>query len=203
MVLLIGAWTWRDDRVLGRPVLVSTNGGYNLWLGNCPGANASTGNRFDAPGMEEEHNRIWSGSTGEMDRDRAFARRAREYIRNDPGRFLCLSLSKAAGFWALYPQPMTQDRPRFQGEKLISIFSYGLLLPFALVWLFLRLRQDRASPMILLLLLVHTAIHAVILAKVRLRLPLDVFVILCGTGGMLAAWGGAAIRPACLRRSCR
>jgi len=194
VLLLVGAWTLRNDRVLGRPIPVSTNGGYNLWLGNYPGVKASTGNREEVPGMKEESQEIWGGSPTEPERDRAFSAKAREYIAANPVRFLRLSLSKAAYLWSLYPEPMTQDRPRFALEKPASLLSYGILLPFALVWLARSLRRNRGAPLVLFLFLVHTAVHAVVISKVRYRLPLDTFVIIYGCGGLVALYDRVVLK---------
>ncbi len=187
IVVIVGAWTIRNQQAFGRPVLVSTNGGYNLWLGNHPGVKASTGNRNEVPGMEEEAARIWSLPGDEATRDSAFTRRAFEYIAADVPRFLRLSLSKSLELWALYQRPMTEDRPRLGLEMLASLLSYGLLLPFALVWLFVSLPRSRVALLVLLLFLVYSLVHAVILSKVRFRLPLDPFIIIYGCGGMVAA----------------
>jgi hypothetical protein len=174
-------------------VLVSTNGGYNLWLGNHPGVKALTGNRAEVPGagevpgMEAEAARIWALPGNEATRDSAFTRRAIGYIAADIPRFLRLSWSKSLEFWALYPRPMNEDRPRLSLEKLASLFSYGLLLPFALVWLFVSLPRSRTALLVLLLFLLYSLVHAVILSKVRFRLPLDSFVIIYGSGGIVAA----------------
>ena len=193
IVVIVGAWMVRNQRVFGRPVLVSTNGGYNLWLGNHPGVKASMGNRAETPGtnevpgMQAEAARIWSLSGNEATRDSAFTRLALEYIAADVPRFLRLSLSKSLELWALYPQPMNEDRPRLGIEKLASLLSYGLLLPFALVWLFVSLPRSRVAVLVLLLFLAYSLVHAVILSKVRFRLPLDTFVIIYGCGGIVAA----------------
>ena len=168
-------------------MLVSTNGGYNLWLGNHPGVKASTGNRAEVPGMEEEAARFWSLPGNEATRDSAFTRQALEYIAADVPRFLRLSLSKSLELWALYQKPMTEDRPRLSLEKLASILSYGLLLPFALVWLFASLPRSRVAVLVLLLFLTYSMVHAIILSKVRFRLPLDPFVIIYGSGGVVAS----------------
>ena len=193
LVVIVGAWTVRNQRAFGHPVLVSTNGGYNLWLGNHPGVKASTGNRAEVPGadevpgMVEEAARFWALPGNEATRDSAFTRRALEYIAADVPRFLRLSLSKSLELWALYPRPMTEDRPRLGLENLASLLSYGLLLPFALVWLFVSLPRSRVALLVLLLFLVYSLVHAVILSKVRFRLPLDSFVIIYGCGGIVAA----------------
>ncbi len=200
IVVIVGAWGVRNQRVFGHPVLVSTNGGYNLWLGNHPGVKASTGNRAqvpgtdEVPGMDAEAARIWSLPGNEATRDSAFTRRALEHIAADVPRFLRLSLSKSMELWALYPRPMTEDRPRLGIEKLASLFSYGLLLPFALVWLFVSLPRSRVALLVLLLFLVYSMVHAVILSKVRFRLPLDTFVIIYGSGGVVAAARGLSRR---------
>jgi 4-amino-4-deoxy-L-arabinose transferase-like glycosyltransferase len=193
IVVIVGAWAVRNQRVFGHPVLVSTNGGYNLWLGNHPGVKASTGNRAEVPGtgevpgMEAEAARIWALPGNEATRDSAFTRRALEYIAADIPRFLRLSLSKSLELWALYPRPMNEDRPRLGLERLASLFSYGLLLPFALVWLFVSLPRSRVALLVLLLFLVYSMVHGVVLSKVRFRLPLDSFVIIYGSGGIVAA----------------
>ena len=193
VVVIVGTWVVRNQRAFGHPVLVSTNGGYNLWLGNHPGVKASTGNRAEVPGagevpgMEAEAARIWALPGNEATRDSAFTHRAIGYIAADIPRFLRLSWSKSLEFWALYPRPMNEDRPRLSLEKLASLFSYGLLLPFALVWLFVSLPRSRTALLVLLLFLLYSLVHAVILSKVRFRLPLDSFVIIYGSGGIVAA----------------
>jgi len=193
IVVIVGAWTVRNQRAFGRPVLVSTNGGYNLWLGNHPGVKASTGNRAEVPGtdevpgMEAEAASIWALPGNEATRDSAFTRRALEYIVADVPRFLRLSLSKSLELWALYQRPLTEDRPRLGLEMLASLLSFGLLLPFALVWLFVSLPRSRVALLVLLLFLIYSMVHAVIMSKVRFRLPLDSFVIIYGCGGIVAA----------------
>ncbi len=196
IVVVLGTWVARNQRAFGHPVLVSTNGGYNLWLGNHPGVRASTGNRDEVAGMEEEARSVWDLPGNEATRDSAFNRRALGYIAADVPRFLRLSLDKSLELWALYPRPMTDDRPRLGLERLASLLSYGLLLPFALAWLLGSLRRSRVAVLVLLLFLVYTAVHAVILSKVRFRLPLDSFVIIYGCGGILAASRALARRLA-------
>jgi 4-amino-4-deoxy-L-arabinose transferase-like glycosyltransferase len=121
--LIVGAWTVRNQVVLGHPVLISTNGGYNLWLGNYPGIQAATGNRMSLPGMTDEADRIWFDGESEVSKDQSFSSRGLEYIAKDLPRFLRLTLSKARIFWAVYAPPMTMDRPRLGLERIVSMLS--------------------------------------------------------------------------------
>jgi 4-amino-4-deoxy-L-arabinose transferase-like glycosyltransferase len=193
----VGVWALRNQQAFGRPVIISTNFGYNLWLGNYPGVKPTTGSRYDVPGMEEESRRIWESRGTEASRDAQFLRLGLAHIASDVPTFLRLSLGKAVEFWAVYSEPMTQDRPRVSFERLAGLLSYGLLLPFALVWLLVSLRGSRVAWLVFLLLALNTAIHAVILSKLRYRLPLDTFLIIYGVGGVLAfgRWARARLRP--------
>jgi len=89
----VGAWALRNDRVLGEPVLVSTNVGVNLLVGNNPNAR---GGRADPPGGVP-------GSGDELaDENEAFER-VRSYVRENPGRALAVLPLKAARLWAFGP----------------------------------------------------------------------------------------------------
>ena len=196
IVLVLGAWTLRNQRAFGQPVLLSTNGGYNFWLGNHPGVTARTGNLITDPGMQAEADRIWDLPGNEATRDAVFSRLAVGYITSDVPRFLRLSADKLLAFWALTTEPMTTNRPHLGLEKLASILSYGLLLPFALAWLLLSLPRSRVAVLVLLLFVVYSIAHAVILSKVRFRLPLDPFMILYGCGGVVASFRALSRRLA-------
>ena len=188
LALVVGSWTARNAHVFGTPVLVSTNGGYNFWLGNYPGVTAGTGNARLSDAMEAEAAAVWATPGSEQTRDRAFWDLGRRHVAEDVPRFVRLSLAKAGLFWSVVAEPLTADRPRLPIEALASWLSYGLLLPFALGWLLATLRRDPLAGLVLALAVVYTAVHAVVLAKVRFRLPIDVLVIVYGCGGLVAAW---------------
>ena len=178
--IVVGSWTVRNYYKLGAPILVSSNGGYNFWLGNYPGTEAATGNR-NVEGRDEERDAIEAAHSNEAERDLAYFRAAIEHIQANPGRFLALSFSKALNLWRLYPAPMSI--PLDFKKKLSSILSYGLLLPFCLYWLFRNLRRNRGARLVFLFFLAYTLLHAVFISKVRFRLPLDPLVVLMAGGG--------------------
>lgn len=199
LALVVAPWTLRNARIFGTPVLVSTNGGYNFWLGNHPGVDAATGNEFVSGAMGAEADSVWSTPGTEQTRDAEFWRRGEGYVAADPARFLGLSARKALHFWAVTAEPMTAARPRVPLEALVSWLSYGLLLPFAVGWLLRSLRREPFAVLALVLAVVYTAVHAVVLAKVRFRLPLDTLVILYGAGGLVACWD--LVRPRGITRA--
>ncbi len=90
---VLGFWAARNDRLLGKPVPIATNGGINLLLGNNPHA---LGGRADPPGGVPQ--------TGDEVRDEEIAAaRARAYIAAHPARFLALLPVKAARLWIPAP----------------------------------------------------------------------------------------------------
>lgn len=193
LVATVGAWTIRNTYALERPVLVSTNGGGNFWVGNYPGVTAATGNRW-TPQMREEWFAIRAQYPGEAEQEQAFYRRGMQFVQADPVHFVLLSLSKAVYLWHLWPQPMTdQGHP----ETLVilgSVLSYGVLLVPAVIGLARALPRRREAWLILLFCLSYSAVHALYISKVRLRLPLDTFVIVYGAGGLVWILGRIAPR---------
>ena len=77
MAVLIAPWTARNARVFGRFVVISTNGGVNLWMGN---NSQSRGGYMELPPEVDRMN--------EADRDEYLGRKAKDYIREHPGVFL-------------------------------------------------------------------------------------------------------------------
>lgn len=76
MMVCILPWTIRNWHVFDRVVLISTNGGANLWMGNNP--------KSDTGYMELPELNI----ANEAERDSVLGRHAREYIAQDPVAFL-------------------------------------------------------------------------------------------------------------------
>lgn len=83
MALCIAPWTLRNLHVLGEPVLISTNGPANTWMGNNPEA---TGAYMPLPddvsGMSE------------VARSRFLGERAKQFVLEHPGRAASLFLRK-------------------------------------------------------------------------------------------------------------
>lgn len=88
-LVVVAPWTYRNWRVFGEFVPVSTNGGVNLWIGNNPNATGAyyyPTSRINPIFMTE----------GELERDRLGREFARYFIENDRAQFLLLAIPKFA-----------------------------------------------------------------------------------------------------------
>lgn len=99
LVLLAGLvvlpWTLRNERVLGAPVAVSTNGGWTLATGNNPEADGGYSDRY-AP-LRALHER--RAAIGEPAFDAEARRIGQEWIAANPGAFAALMPRKLAKLW--------------------------------------------------------------------------------------------------------
>jgi len=83
MALAIAPWSLRNTRVFGRFVLMSSNGGGDLWLGNNPFTQGQS-SEFPADTLNMR----------DVDRDVYLGQIAAAYIRQYPGHFVMHSLKK-------------------------------------------------------------------------------------------------------------
>jgi hypothetical protein len=81
--LLFVPWAWRNFALLDSIVLVSANGGVNLWMGNNP---SSTGGYMELPARQ---------FANEAERDRYYGGVALQYIRAHPVEYAKLSARRA------------------------------------------------------------------------------------------------------------
>lgn len=97
VLLFITPWLYRNYTVFGDFVFVSTNGGFNLYLGNNP----------EAEGFYHTSSAIWeaigdedvTGPAAELQRDRTARRLAIEWITQHPEKMPGLVLRKALGMY--------------------------------------------------------------------------------------------------------
>jgi len=83
MASVVAPWSLRNSHVFGRFVLMSSNGGGDLWLGNNP---LGQGRDSDFP--------AYTMNMRDVDRDVYLGKLATTYIRQYPGRFVLRSFKK-------------------------------------------------------------------------------------------------------------
>jgi 4-amino-4-deoxy-L-arabinose transferase-like glycosyltransferase len=159
-----------------RFVLLNTNAGFAFFWGNHP----VHGTKFipilpssQYYSLIPRHLRILD----EAALDQALLKEGLGFIRDDPVRYILLSLSRIPVFFTFWP---TADSSLI--SNISRITSIGLLLPFMLYGLALSFSQKRrtsesliSSPVFLLYLFIafYTLIHILSWALIRYRLPVD------------------------------
>ncbi len=88
-LLTVLPWTARNCARMDRCVLVSANGGWNLFIGAAPGATGSFV-PLERLGVPEECREVY----GEADKDRCFGAAGLRHVLAEPGRYLSLVPAK-------------------------------------------------------------------------------------------------------------
>lgn len=178
--LVVLPWLVRNTVVLGRPVVMTTHGGYTLLLANNP--------TFYDEVVRQPWGTVWEGESltrwqvsleremaaaeppvhGELARDRWHRDRAIACVRNDPSGFAAATWLRVRRFWN--PVPLTATLPRLV-VWAVGAFEVTLFL-LAIVGLVRVVRTDLARwwPCLLVVLSL-TAVHAVYWSNARMRAP--------------------------------
>jgi hypothetical protein len=114
-------------------------------------------------------------SLDEAELDQTLLKRGIGFIREDPRRYLMLSISRINDyfmFWSSAESGLISNVSR--------IFSFGLLLPFMAFGLITNARRSFSSEILILYLfiLIYTAIHLLSWSLIRYRLPVDAILII-------------------------
>lgn len=171
-----------------RFVLLNTNAGYAFFWANHP----IYGTHFEPilPANLGSYQDLIPTELRGLDEaalDQALLKRGFQFVRDDPGRYLLLSLSRIPAYFKFWPS---------SESSLISnisrVASFGLFLPLMIYGLVLSLLHrsftflysNRQKIVLLYLFIaIYTAIHLLSWALIRYRLPIDaVLVIFAGVG---------------------
>ncbi|MFO7536922.1 MAG: glycosyltransferase family 39 protein [Chloroflexota bacterium] len=188
LVLMIGLvigsilpFTYYNYQRFDQVVLLNTNAGFAFFWANHP----VYGTRFHPILPPELGNYLELvprelRDLDEAELEQALLQRGLQFIFDDPGRYIMLSLSRIPVYFTFWP---TADSSL--ASNLARLASFGLLFPFMLygaakflwqrsVWDWLR------HPAFLLLLFgtVYTAVHILIWALIRYRLPVDAVMLI-------------------------
>jgi hypothetical protein len=224
LALLISPFIVRNYRLFGQLAMPNTNAGFTFFWSNHP----IYGTRFEAvlsPAHGMSYQELIPPELRDLNEarlDRALLARGLQFVADDPGRYLLLSLSRIPVYFQFWPTP---DSTRL--SNVSRLLSFGLFLPFMLYGLVRAIRDagkdgplssapagqaDTPDPslrartelrlaylaLFLLFIVVYTAIHLASWANVRYRLPVDAFLILFAAYGL-----DHLLRRLALRRSQR
>jgi hypothetical protein len=201
IIVVVLPWTLRNDRVLGSPVMVSTNFETNLWMGNNPD---STGGYMDLPASVE--------GMSEIARADYLGGLAKAYMRENPGATLVRTLRKAVSLHSRETIGVVWNEAairRLSGDagvvalKLIATGFWFAVLLAALAGVALRLKSVGPLATIFHPTLAawgyFTALHAVIVVEDRYHMPSTPFIAMLAGVTLAASW--QKFRPNPLKES--
>jgi len=181
--LIVLPWVLRNHARLG-VWNVATNGGYNLWLGNNPGSRINNPSTQPTPDSLQQR-LLLAGD--EAAQDVIFSQEAGRYIRREPAAFIQRTALKALYFWRLDPSPVTSSYAG--GRRIVRMLGWLSFLPLLLLaaWGYrcARGEQRRQMNLWIIMALIYTLFHALMIVKVRFRLPIDQLLIMAAAFGLV------------------
>lgn len=172
--LMFGLWTARNYVALGSFVLMSTNSGENLLVGNSENSVPNGGRTIDISQYEQA-----AESLDEVARDRYFLDSALEYIQNHKMRVVKLYVLKVLNYFNFSNTLVTAGEGT-TFRDLVMLITYGSLLLLFILRLGLILKYPPTSFEILIitLYLINALVSAIFFTRIRFRLPYDYLLII-------------------------
>ncbi len=113
----------------------------------------------------------------------------RQYLVHQPLEFLALEFHKLKRFWNVFPRTnVLADSAARNRDGLISLFSYGLLLPLSLLGVSLAFRSGFRPWLLVGWVLYFCAVTLITLGNTRYRLPVEPVIILFASLALHRAW---------------
>lgn len=140
--LLFSPWVYRNHQVFGEFVLVSANGGSNLWMGNNSNSNGGYTELTDLPFKNE------------VARDKYFKKEAINFILHNPLSYAKLVIKrivityKAETIGIVWNGYLEKQftKPVLVGMKLISSIFWWAILVFASIGIYKLLKDRQLKP---------------------------------------------------------
>lgn len=177
----VSPWIIRNYMVHRTFVLFTTKVGWNLYHGNHPITEAEKNySPLDLFAHYRKIPKLNAGDMNEVERNKMYWRKGVEIILTHPVSSLYLVIGKLKNFWSPFPQ--REVNRNIYVMIILLIFHLLILIP-GTYEVFTNIRDPRTYT-ITLFIVYFTLIHALFIASIRLRVPMDAFLILLGGMGM-------------------
>ncbi|MFH1368201.1 MAG: glycosyltransferase family 39 protein [Elusimicrobiota bacterium] len=177
-LVVIAPWTVRNYFYYGKFIPVSTAGRSFYLACNDNVLHFETAGEFDTPqsaemsmpGIPAEHEEILK--LPRMEQEEIFTRKANEWLKQNPDKFLFLLKARFLHFWRLYPMMA------YKWQKLAAKLTSGVYIPLGILGIFLSYRDFRKTSLLALLFVIFTAAHLPFVVVLRYRVPIDPYIII-------------------------
>jgi hypothetical protein len=176
LVLFILPFTIRNYLVYGDFLLLNSNAGYALYSAQHP-LHGTNFQAFTAAPLPAD---IDPFPENEAQWDNVLMRRGLQFIIEDPGRYIVLSLSRAADYFMFWPSSETTTI-----NNIGRVISFGLFLPVMIYGLLLSRHQWRRFELFYIFILFYSLLHLMTWSMVRYRLPVDALLLIFASLGIL------------------
>jgi hypothetical protein len=180
---LILPWTIRNYLVYRAFLPLNSNAGYALYSANHPQHGTEFDQDYAAPLPEE----LAGLGLNEAQWNAELTRRGVQFMLDEPGRWLRLSLDRVGVFFNFWFSAESN-----LASNLMRVLSFGLYLPLFIGGLILSRREWRRCSLIYLFALVFSGLHILSWASIRYRLPVDA--ALMPFAGYALVWLGGKLR---------
>ncbi|MGN0933160.1 ArnT family glycosyltransferase [Falsigemmobacter intermedius] len=190
IVLAAAPWSWRNQRVLSAPAMISTNFGANFWMGNNP---QSSGGYMELPAEV--------ATMSEIERNDYLKDQAKQFIREEPAaalRLLALKLVKLNNRETIGVVWNEQNLTALIGArgvmltKIVATLYWYLLLAGAIGGMVvIAARSGIAAALFnqpVSLWGYFTALHVVVVAEDRYHMPSSPFIAVLAAVALHRVW---------------
>jgi 4-amino-4-deoxy-L-arabinose transferase-like glycosyltransferase len=171
-IITLSPWIIRNYMVLGHFVPFTTDGGYALYVSNHPTGDG-TSNLLNDEVIKFE-DRVDEMDLDPVESNNYYFNEFLNNIKNAPFLYLKLIPKKFIRLWSIYPHTSIK-------HAIISILSYGILLPFAIygIWYSnFHLRNTYGILMTLLFVYVTLFFCFLFYGLTRFRFPVEPYIII-------------------------
>jgi hypothetical protein len=174
---LILPFTVRNYRVFGQFLLLNSSAGQVFWNANHPdlGTDFIGDAMFPIPADLEDAN--------EAELTKELMKRGWQLVADDPGRFVRLSLDRAAVILAFWPMKGSST-----ASNIARPLSWGICLPFMIAGLVLSAKEWRRWLLLYVFAAVYLFVHIISWVQYRYRMPVDLALIPFAGMAVEGAW---------------
>ena len=171
---IISIWTIRNYLAFNRFVLISTNGGINLLLGNSEYTGPNSGINVNIGKYEKA-----AGHFNEIEKDNYYRNEALKFILHNKKHSIVLYIQKVLNYFN-YKNKLYVRSESSSLRNLIMLISYGILLLLFLFRLFLfkQVKMTNPEKLVFIIYISNAFFSALFFTRIRFRIPFDILLII-------------------------